>query len=100
LAERTEKYRAQMLSVWKVKQVKLATSKCSQARTLALLLYSLTHEFLYHVFQLDRRASLSFLPAVKEEAEESSVKSEVSKMIFSLKSPPTRSQKAGQRKDL
>lgn len=36
-------------------------------------------------FQLNRAGSMSFLPALKEEAEESSLKSEVRKMIFSFK---------------
>ena len=36
-------------------------------------------------FQLNRTGSVSFLPALEEEAEESSLKSEVRKMIFSFK---------------
>lgn len=41
---------------------------------------------LCHAFQLTRASSMSFLPVVKEEAEESSVKSEVSKkeLAFSI----------------
>lgn len=42
-------------------------------------------EALCCAFQLDRTGAMSFLPAVEEEAEESSLKSEVRNMIFLVK---------------
>lgn len=42
-------------------------------------------EALCCAFQPDRTGAMSFLPAVEEEAEESSLKSEVRNMIFLVK---------------